>query len=109
MPYRDFVVFRTVELRCIDNATDDKNFGLSRYPYEQGPTVGTFTSGFFEHREWPLRKGLEKHSSLRPVREYEDNYVNAAGYCMDLHESSISLRQEAIDEKKDDDDLKLDV
>ena len=25
---------------------DDKDFGLTRYPYEQGPTVGAFLGGF---------------------------------------------------------------
>lgn len=88
---------------------DDKDFGLSRYPYERGPGVGAFTGGFFEHREWPLRKGLEKHSSLRPICEHEANYINATGYWMSFHEAAIALRQEAIDDKSDEDALKFDV
>ena len=101
--------------------------GLSIHPHrwgclcynEQGPTVGAFTGGFFEHREWPIRRGLEKYISLRPgeeicevirfvleygpVFEYEANYINAAGYWMSFHEAAISLRQEALQEKKDSD------
>lgn len=88
---------------------DDKYFGLTRYPYEQGQSVGAFTGGFFEHREWPLRKGMEKHQSMRPVCEYEANYVNAAGFWMSVHASAIALRQECIQEKKDEDALRFDV
>lgn len=69
------VAYAQIARRC----RDDKEFGLSRYPYEQGPSVRAFTGGFFEHREWPLRKGLERHNSLRLVSEYEANYVNASG------------------------------
>ena len=84
-------------------ARDDREFGLTRYPYEQGPTVGAFAGGFFEHREWPIRRGLEKHNSLRPVLEYEANSINAAGYWMSFHEAAISLRHEALQEKMDSD------
>lgn len=84
--------YATIVRRC----RDEKEFGLSRYPYEQGPSVNAFGGGFFEHKEWPLGKGLEKHSSLRPIAEYEANYVNAAGYWMSFHHTAIKLRQEAL-------------
>lgn len=88
---------------------DYKDFGLSRYPYEQGPAVGAFTGGLFEHREWPLRKGMENHQSLRPVCKYEANYINPAGYWMAFHEAAISLQQESIVEKKNEEALMFDV
>lgn len=88
---------------------DDRECGLSRYPYEQGPSVSAFTGGFFEHPEWPLRKHMEKHKSMHPVAEYEANYINAAGYWMAFHEAAISLRQEALVDKKDEDAVKYDV
>lgn len=88
---------------------DDKDFGLTRYPYEQGPTVAAFTGGFFEHREWSLRKGLEEHKSLRAVSEYEANYINAAGFWMAFNQASISLRSEALEEKKFDQAEMFDV
>ena len=30
---------------------DDKEFGVTHYPFEQGPGVGVLTGGFFEHCE----------------------------------------------------------
>lgn len=78
---------------------DDKDFGLSRYPYEQGPSVGAFNGGFFAHREWPLRKAIEKHNSMRAVYEYEANYINTTGYWLAFHESAIALRGEALEDK----------
>lgn len=95
--------------RIARRCRDDKDFGLTRYPYEQGPSVGAFIGGFFEHREWTLRKGMEKHQSLRPVCEYESNYINAAGYWMAFHEAAIALRQESIADKEDDDAFHFDV
>lgn len=76
---------------------DDKDFGVTPYPYEQGPGVGAFSGGFFEHRDWPERRFMEKHASLRGVYEYEANYTNAAGYWMAFHEAAIDLRQEKFD------------
>ena len=99
----------TAYARIARRCRDDKDFGLSRYPYEQGPTVSAFTGGFFVHREWPPRKYMEKHNSLRPVAEYECNYISAAGYWMAFHESAIALRQQALMEKQDQDALKFDV
>jgi len=87
--------YATIAKRC----RDDKDFGLTRYPYEQGPSVGAFTGGFFEHREWPLRKAMESHKSMRAVFEYEANYTNAAGYWMAFHEAALSLRQDELEEK----------
>lgn len=70
----------------------DRRYGLSRYPYEAGAAIGVLTGGVFDHREWPLRKELERHSSLRSVSEYEAKYVNAAGYWNSFHTAAISLR-----------------
>lgn len=88
--------YATIARRC----RDDKDFGLSRYPYEQGPSVSAFTGGFFEHREWPIRKAMEAHKSMRAVFEYEANYTNASGYWMAFNQAAISLRQEAQEQKR---------
>ena len=58
---------------------DEKDSGVTPYPYEQGHGVAAFAGGFFEHRERPLRKNMEKHQGLRAVAEYETNYINSAG------------------------------
>jgi len=88
---------------------DDKDFGLTRYPYEQGPSVSAFAGGFFEHREWTLRTGLERHSSMRAVAEHEANYINAAGYWMAFHESAIALCEEHLTKKEFDAALEFEV
>ena len=80
---------------------DDKDFGVTPYPYEQCPGVAALTGGFFEHRDWPLRKHMERHNSLRAVYEYEANYINSAGYWMSFHEAALDLRSDSIEEKKD--------
>lgn len=49
----------------------DHEFSLKRYPNEQRPYKGDFTGGFFDNREWTLRKGLQKHESMCEVFEYE--------------------------------------
>lgn len=46
---------------------------------------------------------------MRLVFEYEANYTNATGYWMAFGENSIRLRQEALEEKKDDDAVVYDV
>jgi hypothetical protein len=84
--------YATIARRC----RDDREFGVSRYPYEQGPGVGPFSGGFFEHREWPVRRGMERHPSLRPICEYESNYVNAAGYWLSFNQSALALRDECL-------------
>jgi hypothetical protein len=65
--YEWMAVYATIARRC----RDDKDFGFSRYPYEQGHGVGQSNEGYLEHREWPVRRGMERHSSLRPLYEYE--------------------------------------
>lgn len=65
----------------------DRRYGLSRYPYKAGPAIGALKGGFFDHREWPLRKGLEKHPSLHSVHTFEAKYVNASCYCNAFHEA----------------------
>jgi hypothetical protein len=90
--YEWMAAYATIARRC----RDDKDFGFSRYPYEQGPGVGPFNGGYFEHREWPIRRGMERHSSLRPLYEYEAHYMNAVGYWMAFHQSALALRQEYL-------------
>lgn len=59
---------------------DDRELGLSRYPYEAPAGVTPYQGGYFLHPEWPIRKGMEKHASLSGVAEHEANCINAAGY-----------------------------
>ena len=88
---------------------DYQYFGVTPYPYEQGHGVAAFADGFFEHREWPLCKNMEKHQSQRAVAEFETNYINSAGYCIAFHEAALDLRQEMLEEKKDEQAMKCDV
>ena len=75
---------------------DDRELGLTRYPYESVPGVSPYTGGFFTHPEWPIRKGLEKHRSLRPMAEYEAHYVNACGYWLAFAETAFGIRGEEL-------------
>ena len=59
---------------------DEKDFGISNFPHKQDVGVGAFAGGYSEHREWPIRRHMEKHQALRPIVEYESNYITAAGY-----------------------------
>jgi hypothetical protein len=68
--------YATIARRC----RGDKDLGVSRYPYELPPRVNQFAGGFFEHREWAIRRGMERHSSLRPLYQDESHYTNAARY-----------------------------
>lgn len=97
--------YRVIERRC----RDDKDFGLTGYPYEQGPNIVALNLGFFEHRDWPLRRAVELYHSMRPVFEYEANYFNAAGYWMEFSEVAISLGHDALENEKDQDALLFDV
>lgn len=90
------VAYASVARRC----RDDKELGLSRYPYEAGPTLQAFDGGFFPHRDWGLRRGMERHSSMRAVCEYETNYINAVGYWLAFQQAAFALRQEALADKK---------
>jgi hypothetical protein len=75
---------------------DDKDLGASRYPYELAPGVSPFSGGYFEHREWAIRRGMERHPSLRPLFEYEAHYTNSAGYWMSFSSAAMALRGEAL-------------
>ena len=86
----------TVYARIARRFRDDKDFGLSRYPYEQSSAVGAFQGGFFGHREWPERRAMERFASLRPLYEYEAHYINAVGYWITFHQAAISLREETM-------------
>jgi hypothetical protein len=78
------------------NSQDEKDLGISRYPYELDPGVSPFSGGYFEHREWTIRLGMDWHPSLRPLFEYEDHYTNSAGYWMSFSSAAMALRSEAF-------------
>jgi hypothetical protein len=84
--------YATIARRC----RDDKDLCVSRYPYELPQGVNPFAGGFFEHREWAIRQGMECHSSLRPLYQYEAHYTNAAGYWMSFSVAATALRGEAL-------------
>jgi hypothetical protein len=52
---------------------DDKDLGVSRYPYELAPGVSPFSGGYFEHREWTIRRAWSgtlayvRCSNMRPT------------------------------------------
>jgi hypothetical protein len=53
--------------RIARRCRDDKNLGASRYPYELAPGVSPFSGGYFENREWAIRRSIRRHPSLRPL------------------------------------------
>jgi hypothetical protein len=75
---------------------DDRDSGVTRYLYELGPGVNPFTPGYFEHCDWLIRSGMERHASLRSIYEFEAHYVNLAGFCMAFSTAAMALRGEAI-------------
>jgi hypothetical protein len=87
--------------RIARRTRDDRELGLSRYPYEEAPGVGPYNGGFFAHPEWPIRRGLARHASLRALAEYEANYVNATGYWLSFSEAAIALRDEELEKDGD--------
>jgi hypothetical protein len=84
--------YGSIARRC----RDDRELGLSRYPYEAAPGVSPFVGGYFAHPEWSVKKGLEKHASLRALAEYEVHYVNSVGYWMFFGETALALRDEQL-------------
>jgi hypothetical protein len=66
--------------------------GVSRYPYELAPGMSPFAGEYFEHREWAVRRGIERHPGLRPLFEYETHYKNSAGYWMSFSSATMDLR-----------------
>jgi hypothetical protein len=83
-------------LRIARRFRDDKDLDVTRYPYEPASSVSPFSGGYFEHREWAIRRGMELHPSLRPLFEYEAHYTNYAGYWMSLSSAAMALRGEAL-------------
>jgi hypothetical protein len=79
--------YEKIARRC----RDDKDLGVSRYPYELAPGVSPFSGGYFEHREWAIRRGIERHPRLRPLFEYEAHYMNSAGYWMSFSSAAMDL------------------
>jgi hypothetical protein len=82
---------------------------VSRYPCELSSGVNPFAGGYFEHREWPVRKATERHTSPCPLYEYEANYINSTGYWLVFDEEALALRDEALTEKDDPNPLRMDV
>jgi hypothetical protein len=58
--------------------------------------VSPFLGGYFEHRERAICRGMERHSSLRPLFECEAHYANSAGYWMTFSSATMALRGEAL-------------
>jgi hypothetical protein len=75
---------------------DDEDLIVSRYPYELAPGVSPFSGAYFEHREWAIRRGMERHPSLRPLFECEALYTNSAGYWISFSSAAMALRGEAL-------------
>jgi hypothetical protein len=86
----------TAYARIARRCRDDKDLGVSRYPYELAPGVSPFSGGYFEHREWAIRRGMERHPSLRPLFEYEAHYTNSSGYWMSFSSAAMAVRGEAL-------------
>jgi hypothetical protein len=84
--------YAKIARRCCD----DKDLGVSRYPYELAPGVSPFSVGYFEHREWAIRRDMERHPSLLPLFEYEAHYTNSAGYWISFSSAAMALRGEAL-------------
>jgi hypothetical protein len=67
--YEWMAAYATITRRC----RDDKDFGFSRYPYEQGPRVGQFNGGYAEHLngqsagEWNDTEVFAPSTSMRRI------------------------------------------
>jgi hypothetical protein len=85
----------TAYARIASRCRDEEDLGVSRYPYELAPGVSPF-SGYFEHREWAIRRGMERHPSLRPLFDYEAHYTNSAGYWMSFSSAAKALRGDSL-------------
>jgi hypothetical protein len=86
----------TAYARIARRCRDDKDLGVSRYLYELAPGVSPFSGGYFGHREWEIRRSMERHPSLCPLFEYEAHYANPEGYWMILSSAVMALRGEVI-------------
>jgi hypothetical protein len=86
----------TAYARIARRCRDDKDLGVTRYPYELAPGKSPFSGGYYEHREWAIRRGMERHPCPRPLFEYEAYYTNSAGYWMGFSSAAMDLRGEAL-------------
>jgi hypothetical protein len=75
---------------------DDKDLGVSRYPYELAPGVSPFSGSYFVRLEWAIRRGTERHPNLRPLFEYEAHYATSERYWMSFSSTAMALRGEAL-------------
>lgn len=84
------MAYGAIARRCRDN----RELGLSRYPYEAPAGVNPYQGWYFKHKEWPVRRAMEARASLRGIAEHEANYVNAAGYWLVFTSTAYVLRDE---------------
>jgi hypothetical protein len=89
-------VWLTAYARIARRCRDDKDLGVSRSPYELAPSVSPFSGEYFEHREWEVRLGMERHPNIHPLLEYEAHCVNSAGYWMSFSSAAMALRGESL-------------
>jgi hypothetical protein len=86
----------TAYARIAKRCRDDKELGITCYPYEPALGVSPFAGGYFEHREWAIRRAKERHPSLRRIYEYKAHYKNSSGYWMSFSAAAVALRGEAL-------------
>jgi hypothetical protein len=86
----------SVRARIARRWRDDKDLGVSRYPYEIAPDVSPFSGGYIGYRDWAVHRSMERNPSLRPLFEYEAHYTNSAGYWMSFSSAAMALRGEAL-------------
>lgn len=71
-----------------------RRYRIWGYPYEASPNIVALVGGFFDHPDWPLKKSLEKPSSMHAVAQNEFKYVNSVGYFMIFHHAAVELHAE---------------
>jgi hypothetical protein len=86
----------TAYARIARRCRDDKDMGVTRYPYELAPGVSLFSGKYFEHREWAICRGMVWLPKLLLLFEYEAYYTNSAGYWMSFSSAAMALRGEAL-------------
>jgi hypothetical protein len=63
----------TVYARIDRWCRDDKHLGVSRHPYELAPGVSPLAGGYFENREWEIRRGssILNHYNISNILNHE--------------------------------------
>lgn len=52
------------------------------HQYEPSFNFYDFSGEYLERKKWNVRSDLEKQRIMRPIKKYEWNYINVAGYFM---------------------------